>query len=85
MVTTRQSLACVAAIAAASAALPVVARPATNTTRVIVSTQSNMSGPRRICLTPHANGEAVINATLKRRTCLSTRQWALRGFRVLED
>ncbi|MGH6616544.1 hypothetical protein [Sphingomonas sp.] len=85
MVTARQSLACVATIAAASAALPAVARPTPSMTRVIVSTQSNVSGPRAICLTPHAKGEAVINARLERRTCLSARQWALRGFRVVES
>ncbi|MGY4399026.1 hypothetical protein ACVWZA_004238 [Sphingomonas sp. UYAg733] len=54
-------------------------------TRVIVSTESNISGPRRICLAPHAKSEAVINATLERRTCLSKQQWALRGFRVVEN
>ncbi len=54
-------------------------------TRVIVSTASNMSGPRRICLTPHAKGEAVIAGSLLRRTCLSKQQWALRGHRVVES
>ena len=54
-------------------------------TRVIVSTESNMSGPRKICLTPHARGYAVIASSLARRTCLSKQQWALRGFRVVES
>ncbi|QNA83067.1 hypothetical protein G4G27_02840 [Sphingomonas sp. So64.6b] len=54
-------------------------------TRVIVSTESNASGPRRVCLTPYARGEAVIAGSFLRRTCLSKQQWALRGYRVVES